>query len=247
MLHTTKSEWNGYTCLHFDCEGHEGMLILPHTPLQPGNRWIWRAEFLGAFDSVDRDLLERGWCLTYFRISDMYGCPQAVEWMESFRRLVVAEWDLCEKTVLEGFSRGGLYACNYAAAYPDRVSCLYLDAPVLDIRNWPGGYATYPRWENEWEDCKRWYGLTEDTAPAYAASPINHAAALAAAGIAVALVAGLADRAVYYPENGGAFAERFEAAGGRLFTILKPDCDHHPHSVDDPAPVSDFIEEVTAQ
>ena len=163
MIATTQSEWNGYQRLDFSCEGHDGCVIFPHTPLQPGNRWIWRAEFLGAFDTVDRALLERGWCLTYFHISDMYGCPQAVEWMESFRQLVVSEWNLCDKTVLEGFSRGGLYACNYAAAHPDKVSCLYLDAPLLDICNWPGGFATNPRQDKEWEDCKRWYGLTDET------------------------------------------------------------------------------------
>ncbi len=245
MIPTTVSDYHGYRQLNFTCNGHEGCLILPHTPLVPGNRWIWRAEFLGAFDSVDLDLLSRGWCLATLRISDMFGSPQAVLWMEEFRRLVVSEWDLCEKTVLEGFSRGGLYSCNYAYAYPDKVSCLYLDAPLLDIRHWPGGYATNGRDEGQWALCKGWYNLTEESAPHYADSPLNHAAFLAGAGIPVALVAGLADRALCFEENGGEFIRRYEAAGGEIFTLLKPDCDHHPHSLDDPTPLSDFIEKVT--
>lgn len=246
MLHTTQSEWNGYKRLDFVCEDHPGCMIFPHTPLKPGNRWIWRAEFLGAFDSVDRDLLSKGWCLAYFKISDMYGCPQAVKWMESFRSLVVAEWDLCEKTVLEGFSRGGLYACNYAAAYPDRVSCLYLDAPVLDIRCWPGGYGDYPRWETEWEDCKRWYGLTEETAPAFDGNPLDKAPFLCEKGIPVVLVAGLADRALHYEENGEKLLQIYQRMGGKIKAILKEGCDHHPHSLENPAPITTFIEEVTA-
>lgn len=246
MIPYTKTDWNGWKRLDFDCEGHPGSLILPHTPLQPGNRWIWRAEFLGAFDSVDRDLLNKGWCLAYYQISDMYGCPQAVAWMEAFRRLVVAEWNLCEKTVLEGFSRGGLYACNYALAHPDSVSCLYLDAAVLDIRSWPGGYGASPRAPREWEDCKRWYGLTEATAPAFDGNPVDHAGDLCRAGIPIVLVAGLADHAVPYEHNGKLLADAYERLGGKISVILKENCDHHPHSLEDPAPISSFIESVTA-
>lgn len=247
MIATTQSEWNGYQRLDFSCEGHDGCVIFPHTPLQPGNRWIWRAEFLGAFDTVDRALLERGWCLTYFHISDMYGCPQAVEWMESFRQLVVSEWNLNDKTVLEGFSRGGLYACNYAAAHPDKVSCLYLDAPLLDIRNWPGGFATNPRQDKEWEDCKRWYGLTDETAKDFHGNPLDKAEDLCRAGIPILLVAGLADKTLEYSENGGRLNAIYERLGGTIHTVLKPDCDHHPHSLADPTELVAFIERVTAE
>lgn len=246
MITTTQSEWNGYKRLNFSCEGHDGCVIFPHTPLQPGNHWIWRAEFLGAFDSVDRALLEHGWCLTYFHISDMYGCPQAVQWMESFRRLVVNEWDLCDKAVLEGFSRGGLYACNYAAAYPDKVSCLYLDAPLLDIRNWPAGYDTYGRDEAEWEKCKRWYGLTDESAKNFHDGPLNNAELLCRSGIPILLVVGLADKDVFYPENGERLKVTYERLGGTIHTVEKPNCGHHPHSLEDPTELVAFIEKVTA-
>ncbi|MGI6264112.1 MAG: alpha/beta hydrolase family protein [Acutalibacteraceae bacterium] len=247
MLKTTISAYNGYEQHTFTCAGHEGTLILPHTPLKPGNRWIWRAEFLGAFDSVDRMLLERGWCLAYLRVSDMYGCPQAVEWMEEFRRLVVNEWDLCEKTVLEGFSRGGLYACNFALTHPDKVSCLYLDAPVLGIRNWPAGLGTYPRWGGEeWEQCKRWYGVTDESILTFDRDPLDRFDELLDADIPVVLICGLKDQAVYFPENGQKLIDAYQRRDGKLMTVLKPDCDHHPHSVEDPTAVCDFIESVTA-
>ena len=38
-------------------------------------------------------------------------------------------------------SRGGLIALNWAIDNPDRVSAVYVDAPVCDIRSWPGGRA----------------------------------------------------------------------------------------------------------
>ena len=31
-------------------------------------------------------------------------------------------------------------------------------------------------------------------------------------------------------------------AGADILLIVKPGCDHHPHSLSDPAPVVDFIE-----
>lgn len=36
-------------------------------------------------------------------------------------------------------------------------------------------------------------------------------------------------------------AERYRALGGNVEIILKPGCDHHPHSLDNAEPVVDFI------
>lgn len=33
------------------------------------------------------------------------------------------------------------------------------------------------------------------------------------------------------------------AAGETVETILKPDCDHHPHSLSDPSPIVRFAED----
>ena len=34
---------------------------------------------------------------------------------------------------------------------------------------------------------------------------------------------------------------RYKALGGEIVVIAKPGCDHHPHSLKDPAPIVDFI------
>ena len=103
-------------------------------------RWIWRAEFLDCgFDTVDVEMLRRGYFLVYYRVSDMYGCPKSIGYMKKFYDFIVSELDLDQKTILFGFSRGGLYSVNFALRYPAIVRALYLDAPVLDIKSWPGG------------------------------------------------------------------------------------------------------------
>jgi len=38
------------------------------------------------------------------------------------------------------------------------------------------------------------------------------------------------------------FSERFEEAGGRITVIVKAGCNHHPHSLEDPAPIQEFLE-----
>ena len=235
------SEWAGAERADFMLEGREGFVVLPKAPAE-GRPWIWRTEFFGAFAQADDALLERGWAIAYFRVSDMYGCPGAVARMHAFRRFVTERFGLSARPALFGFSRGGLYAFNYAATYPDEVSALYLDAPVLDIRSWPGGKGTGARSPREWEDCKAVYGLSEDDGDAAHASPLGRVAPVAAAGVPILVIAGDADAAVPISENAAMLAERYRALGGRLELIVKPGVGHHPHSLADPAPIVSFME-----
>ena len=69
----------------------------------------------------------------------MYVRPRALDHMDKFYAHLTAQFGLAPKTVLEGFSRGGLFAFNWAARRPDQVACIYADAPVCDFKSWPGG------------------------------------------------------------------------------------------------------------
>ena len=63
-----------------------------------------------------------------------------------------------------------------------------------------------------------------------------------AAGIPIFLVCGDADRVVPYAENGKALYDYVSANGGNITAIVKPDCDHHPHGLDDLSPLVEFTE-----
>lgn len=228
--------------IEFSLNGRDAVLICPDQPA-PGMPWVWRAEFLGAFDYADRALLARGWHVAYLHASDLYGCPEAVEAMYGFYRHLTAEYALNPSPVIFGFSRGGLYAVNFALAHPGCFAALYLDAPVLDIRSWPGGMGKAERWPREWAECLTCYGLTEQTTVCFNQNPVDRAADPALKGAKILLVAGLADRVVPHEENGAVFAARRRAAGETVETILKPDCDHHPHSLSDPSPIVRFAED----
>lgn len=231
----SKTDYHGFERVNFLLNGRESIVVKPHTP-RNGNPTCWRTEFFGAFDSVDVEMLKRGWHICYHRASDMYGCDKSLEYLGEFQDFVSQTFGLCEKVVLFGFSRGGLYAVNYAAKYPDRVSLLYLDAPVCDIRSWPCSNLE----SREAKECLECYDLTPDTLNDFANSPIDKTELVAK--IPTIIVAGDSDRVVPYENNGKVFAERFEKSGGKIKVILKPGCDHHPHSLEDPTPVADFIE-----
>jgi len=234
------SQWNGFDELSFNVAGRAALVVKPKTPAA-GRPWIWRTEFFGHEPQGDIALLAAGWHVAYFKVSDMYGAPQSIELMEKFRERVVREFSLSPRAVLEGFSRGGLYAVNFAAAHPDHTAALYLDAPVLDIRSWPGGKGKGKGSATCWKQALEIYGLTEDTAKEFKGNPLDHAEALAKAGIPIVAVVGDADDTVPYDENTKPFAEKYRAAGGTIEVIVKPGVNHHPHSLKDPKPIVDFL------
>lgn len=236
----TESDWKGYRRHDFTVSGRPGLLVEPREPAA-GRPWVWRAEFFDAFPQADMALLELGWHLAYYRVSDMYGCPEAVELMHGFQCAAEAGFGLAPKAVLFGFSRGGLYAFNYAVRYPKKVSALYLDAPVLDIRSWPGGFGAGSGGKKEWQECLRAYRLTEETAKSFGGNPLNRADDLVNARIPTIVVAGDADTVVPIGENAMILAESCKKMGDDFRLIVKRGVDHHPHSLEDPAPIVGFL------
>lgn len=235
-----KSQWNGYERLDFTIDGRAALLVLPKTPA-PGKPWIWRTEFFGHEPQADVALLGQGYHVAYIQVSNLYGAPIALDAMDKYYQHVVTTYGLNAKTTLEGFSRGGLYAFNWAARHPDRTASLYVDAPVCTFKSWPGGSRTGQPKPKEWEECKKAYGLTEEQARAYQLNPVDNLAPLAKAGVPILSVCGDADEAVPLEENSKLVEQRYRALGGTIELILKPGGKHHPHSLKDPAPIVDFI------
>ena len=227
----------------FELEGHRCEVIAPDTPAE-GRPFVFRTEFFHAFDMADRALLKKGYHLVYCNFSNEYGSPAAIEVFYRFHRYLVRMFGLSEKAALFGFSRGGLYAVNYALAHPEAVACLYLDAPVVDLASWPAGKGKGCGSPDEWRDCyTRVVGCErEEDAFSWPHNPINRLSDLAALHLPTILVAGDSDRVVPYEENGALLVKAYEEAGADITLILKEGCDHHPHSLEDPTPVTEFVE-----
>lgn len=230
------TEWQGYARLDFAVAGRPGVLVVPKVAAA-GRPWIWRTEFFGHEPQADVALLALGWHVAYLDAKNLYGAPKAIALMEAFHVHVTKEFGLAQRVVLEGFSRGGLYAFNYAAAHPRQVAALYLDAPVLDIRSWPGKKPE----SKEWRECLAAYGLTAETVAGFRGGPLDNVAVVAKAGVPILSVCGGADKTVPLAENTAVLERRYRELGGTIQVIVKDGVDHHPHSLKDPAPIVDFL------
>lgn len=236
MPAVTDSEWHGYTRLDFVVEGRPALLILPDSAAD-GNPWVWRAEWFGDRHGpqAQLELLARGWHVGYMNAKDLYGAPPAIALFDAFYERVTRDYGLADRMVIEGFSRGGLYAFNYAATHPERVAALYLDAPALDIQSWPG-----PR-HSRWQECLDSYGITEDEVATAKVSPLDRIQAVVEADIPIIGVSGDADLSVNLDENLAVLEKRYREAGGKIEVIVKPGAGHHPHGLEDPTPVVAFL------
>ena len=54
-----------------------------------------------------------------------------------------------------------------------------------------------------------------------------------------------ADPIVPHEENAAIVKERYEKMGGPILVILKPGAGHHPHDLEDPTLILDFIRKQT--
>jgi lysophospholipase L1-like esterase/pimeloyl-ACP methyl ester carboxylesterase len=237
----TKSNYHGYECIDFTYKGNACKIAKPKF-IAKGKPWIWRARFWGHEPQTDIALLERGYHLVYCDVAELFGNQVAVDRWNDFYQFL-QKGGLAKKTVLEGFSRGGLYIYSWALQNPEKVACIYADAPVLDIKSWPGKF--YPVGGSNletWEACKKAFGFKSDEeAKAAKVSPIDKVEQIAKLKIPLLHVCGLADRTVPYIYNTKPFAEKIIQYGGSIKVIEKPGVDHHPHSLKNPQPIVDFI------
>jgi pimeloyl-ACP methyl ester carboxylesterase len=161
---------------------------------------------------------------------------------DAFYKALTQQYGLSTKPTLEGLSRGGLYIYNWAARHPHDVSVLYGDNPVCDFKSWPGGKGVGPGSPDDWKKLQLDYGFrTEAEALAYKLNPIDNLAPLARAHVPIVHCAADADEAVPYSENTVILKQRYEALGGEIKVIVKHGFKHHPHGLDDPTPLADFI------
>ena len=231
-----KSSWEGCDRYDFKVEDRDAIMVVP-AKAAPGKPWIWRPAFFGAFPSVDQALLKEGWHIAYYDVTHLYGSPRAVRLAKSFFDYVTEAFDLPGKATVEGFSRGGYFAFAWADAYPEHVSSIYVDAPVCDITSWPGRHQP-EFWNGFLED---WGVRDEDVDSNFIGNALNHLPRIAEAGIPIISVCGGADTGVPYDENMHKVRDAYQAMGGVVEVIVKPDCGHHPHSLEDPTPVVEFL------
>ena len=234
------SSFHGYPCVNFTFEGRDCKVVKPKHAAK-GNPWIWRARFWDHEPQTEIALLESGFHVVYCDVAEMFGNKEAITIWNHFYTLL-HHAGLSKKGVLEGMSRGANYALNWAAENQDKVSCVYIDNPVLDLKSWPAGLGRQPVSPIEFEEFKNDYNLkTVEDVVNFKGSPIDKVDKIAKGKYNILILCADADSALPPEENTLLFEKKMKALNGEITVMHKPGIDHHPHSFPNPGPIVDFI------
>ena len=238
----TIDSWHGFKRHKFTVRSCPAWVVEPTNALS-GAQWSWCMEFPDAF--TDRcaapHLLAKGFYHAHITVGNTFGSPEAVKQFNVFYRDLTGR-GFANKVVLIGLSRGGLYAYRWASENPERVAVIYGDAPVCDFKSWPGGRGKGKGSVDDWKGLIRCYNFRDEAeALAYAGNPVDMLAPLAKANVALIHVVGDADDVVPVEENTSIVEKRYLELGGVIKVIHKPGVGHHPHGLEHPEPVVQFI------
>ena len=233
------TDWNGYRMVETTIDGRETNIVLPNCT--PNGKLAIKTEYLGAFPNTQIALLEKGYHIAYIANKTRWFAPCDDDAKAKLVEYMAENYGTTKKAALIGMSCGGLQAIYFAAKYPEYVSCIHMDAPVLNYLSCPAGLG-----KGTTEMMEEFIGATGMSLidlTVYRNHPFDNLYKLIENRIPVILIAGDSDGIVPYDENGILVKEAYEKTDIPFKVIVKPGCDHHPHGLEDPKEIVDFIEE----
>ena len=228
-----------YASIEITLQGREAVIFCPKSETANGH-WAFKTEYLRAFPDVQNRLLDMGYHLAYMKNRTRWGRAEDTDAQAALAAYMHDTLGLSRKGVLIGMSCGGMQAIYLAAGYPQYVSCLYLDAPVVNFLSCPAALGASR--EPMFEEFQNATGMTLTQLLTYRNHPQDRIPDLIASRIPVILVCGDSDTVVPYEENGAILDRMYRESGCIIETIVKKGCDHHPHSLEDNTPILSFIQ-----
>ena len=244
-----RTTWKGFVRYDFEFSGRACRIVCPEKPAS-GNPWVWNARFPDWHTDIDSILLTRGFFVTNINTDEFNGSPEGVMVWDEYFRYLTTTFNFENTVALEGISRGGLYIYNFAKRYPWRVSCIYAEAPVCDIKSWPGGFGKGKGSPSDWQLVMKAYNFNNDAeAKAFSDNPVDNLDRLAAARVPILHMIGLKDEIVPPEENTFILVDRYVKLGG-IATIVpctrgKQEANGHHFEIETPEVVADFVQQNT--
>ena len=203
-----------------------------------GKPWLWVGEFGGHLKSLEDGLVAQGWHVVYVGVSNQFGSARSMDTWDKVYAELHGKRGLSAKPALLGISRGGLYVNAWARLHPDRVSVLYLDNGVCDIRSWPGGFQLTAKGKgspNDWKLYKAEFKFASDEeALAKSLQAAEGLLPAIKAGVFLISCHGTADKTVPFVDNAKPVVDFWQKNGGKFKAFPKEGGDHHPHGLPDP-------------
>lgn len=231
--------WNGFKDEQFEFEDRNCTIV--HPEKTPNGRILFKTEYLSAFPTFDIAMLEKGYHLIHLKSTSRWVNEEDIHRMARFVKHCAEKLELDSECVLEGLSLGGLQATLFAQMYPELTRVLYIDAPVLNIISM-AGLGACELVPLHWKEIVEAYGVNESTIVNFRKSPIDNMSPLIENDIPVIMLYGDEDDVVIYEENGKVLENYYKENGGNIKIIKKEGCGHHPHGLENPVPIIEFIE-----
>mgnify|MGYP003290092076 CR=1 FL=1 len=234
--------WEEFRKEEFEFKGKKATILYPEG--EPNGKMLLKTEYLKAFPTFDIAMLKKGYYLIHITHRSRWAPDDDIEIMADFVQYCAEKLSASKRCILEGLSAGGMQAARFAQRYPELAAVLYLDAPALNLLSMAGLGLRKIGVDRIREELLETYNLNESTVVNFRESPIDHMDHLIDNHIPIIMLYGDADDVVIYEENGKVLEEYYKVHGGTLKTIVKKGCGHHPHGLDDPTPIINFIEKI---
>lgn len=232
--------FKGYDYETFTFEGSEAIIVFPKEKNSKGS-WALKTEYWGAFPDPETCLLKRGFHLAGLKTKTRLATREDCDQKARFVRYISEHYGLDSKCSLVGMSCGGAQAVRFAGFYPELVTCMYIDAPVLNFCSFPGKPEYNSIWDKEFQAA--YPGVQRYQLLHFTEHPLYMIDTLKEHRIPILMIVGLSDLTVPYDENGLWMEQAYE--GSDLLTVTKIGArGHHPHGLLlDNEPIADFIEQ----
>ena len=209
----------------------------------PNGKMLLKPEYLGAFPTFDIAMLKRGYYLIFISHETRWASDEETDIMAEFVLHCAKELGTDKRCIIEGMSCGGLQGARFAEEYPELCAVLYLDNPVLNMLSMYGlgdcKDEAVPAFRREIINT---FGVNDSSIINFRKSPIDKMEPLIENNIPVLMLYGNCDPVVIYGENGKVLEDYYKANGGNIKVISRSMQKHHPHGLDDPTPIIEFVE-----
>jgi len=233
----TESTWNGFKRIDFEFETMAATLVFPKDAV-PNKNWLLKTEYFDAFPDYEIEMVKRGWHLAYLKNETRWCIGEDIDRKKRFVDYMSKEYGLYRKCFPVGMSCGGMIAAKFAAKYPECVSAIYLDAPVMNLLSCPAGIGVAG--DDLFPEFVKATGMTLSELINYRDNPIDKKEQLLKANVPIIMVYGDSDDVVPYCENGELLEKYYRQNGGIIESYGKANCGHHPHGLADFTPIVEF-------
>ncbi len=233
-----KSNFYGYESIQFKFLNLNCNLAKPKK-IASGKPWVLRAQYWGLQPQTDIALLERGFHIAYCDVRQFYGSKEAVKNWDAFYKLMIKN-GFSEKVILEATNMGGLLAYNWSAKNATKISCIYANSPLLDIKSWLNNLGG----NNNSEDktlFRKYHKLnSEESVTLFSDDPIHKIKTIAQGGYPIVHVLAVTDTLASNKKNTQIFEKKIRKAGGNI-TVIYKNGENSNHNLKNATPMVNFI------